>query len=211
MSGLLTFTDKSDPAESFVLNTRMPSGTVQNMLAAIKVVNAIRLGECKFTAEDIRRAGSLGTAMKKMITDDNDRYYRVFDRLREVQRGVKLTAPDLTGHNLPEFEICEAENDVTLTTKDYGRGCVIYDVGLLFGPEALLQPTSEAWKSLLKVVINAWGLAEAAAIHPDQINSWANWFAHVDFHSSHRTSCSRGRRNWCPCIRIGESMGSAAV
>ena len=57
----------------------MPSGTLQNMHAAINVVNAIRLGECKLTDEDIRRAGGLGTAMKNMISDDNDRYFRVYD------------------------------------------------------------------------------------------------------------------------------------
>ena len=156
------------------MNTRMPSGVVQNMLAAIKLVNAIRLGECKFTADDVQRAGGLRKAMKAMITQDNDRYYRVFENLRQVQDGGALTPPDITGYNLPEFTICETENDVTLKTKDYGRGFAFYDVGQLFEGEASSETSAEAWKSLLQVVISAWGLAEAAAIHPDQINSWAN-------------------------------------
>ena len=157
------------------MNTRMPSGVVQNMLAAIKLVNAIRLGECKFTADDVQRAGGLRKAMKAMITQDNDRYYRVFENLRQVQSGGQLTRPDLTGYNLPEFTICETENDVTLKKKDYGRGFAYYDVGKLFdGEEASSEPNAGAWKGLLQVVINGWGLAEAAAIHPEQINHWTS-------------------------------------
>ena len=43
-------TDKTDPKKSFVMNTRMAAGTTANMLSAIKVVNAIRMGEYKLTA-----------------------------------------------------------------------------------------------------------------------------------------------------------------
>ena len=92
MAGLVTFTDKTDPNSSFVLNTKMPTGTVANMLSAIKVVNAIRLGECAVTDEDARRAGSLGAAIKNMIGADNERYFRLFDQLREVQTEATLTA-----------------------------------------------------------------------------------------------------------------------
>ena len=84
MAGLITFKDKTNPTGSFVMNTRMPSGTTANLLGAIKVVNAIRLGECKVTDDEARKHGGLGEALKSMIGADNDRYYRCFDQLRGV-------------------------------------------------------------------------------------------------------------------------------
>ena len=87
----------------------MPSGRVANLLAAIKLINGFRLGECKVTEEDIRRAGGLGQAIKDIIAADNDRCYRLFDKLRAVQTEGTLTAPDIRGFNLPEFQICEEQ------------------------------------------------------------------------------------------------------
>ena len=85
MAGLLTFVDKSNPDGSFVLNTRMPTGNISNMLSAIKLTNAIRVGEIAVTKEDAKKAGSIGAAIKNMITSDNERYFRLMDMLRAVQ------------------------------------------------------------------------------------------------------------------------------
>jgi hypothetical protein len=86
MAGLITFADKTDKNNSFVMNTRMPMGTAANMLAAIKLINCIRMGECKVSDEDARKKGGIGEALKGMITDDNERYFRLFDQLRNVQK-----------------------------------------------------------------------------------------------------------------------------
>jgi hypothetical protein len=174
MAGLITFTDKSDPDASFVMNTSMPSGKVANFLASVKVVNAIRHGEFKVSDEDARKAGGLGKAIKNMIGADNSRYFRLFDKLRAVQKTAVLTPPDVTGFNLPEFTICESENDVTLTSQDYGRGSVVYDVGELFDRDSPAEPSADAWKGVIQVILNAWGVAEAVAIHPDHLNSWTS-------------------------------------
>jgi hypothetical protein len=86
MPGLITFADKTDPTNAFVMNTRMPKGTTANMLAAIKLINCIRMGECNVSAEDARKKGGIGAALKDMITDDNNRYFRLFEQLRKTQK-----------------------------------------------------------------------------------------------------------------------------
>ena len=127
------------------------------------------------TDEDARKARGLGAAIKKMIAADNDRYFRLFDQLRAVAKEATITAPDLSNHNLPEFEICEGPNDVTLTSKDFGgRSCVVYDVGKLFDKEDPADPSEEAWKAVVQVVLSAWTVAEAGAIHPDHLNAWTS-------------------------------------
>ena len=151
----------------------MPSGTTANLLGAIKVVNAIRLGECKVTDDEARKHRGLGEALKRMIGADNDRYYRCFDQLREVAKEGSITYTDLTGHDCPHFEICEGPNDVTLITQDLdGRGFVVYDVGELFNREDPADPSDEAWRAVVQTVVSAWGVAEAGAIHPDYLNTW---------------------------------------
>ena len=92
MAGLLTFSDKTNPKGSFVMNTRMPTGKTANLLSAMKLINAIRLGECKVTEEDVRRAGDLGKALKSIVGLDNDRYYRLFTKLRSVAREAVITS-----------------------------------------------------------------------------------------------------------------------
>lgn len=119
MAGLVTFADKEDAAKSFVMNTRMPQGTTANLLAAIKLVNLIRNGECELTTEDISRAGGVGQALKRLIGMDNDRYDRLFALLRGVAVGGSIQAPNLGEHHCPEFEICEGENEVTLRAEDF--------------------------------------------------------------------------------------------
>ena len=37
--------------------------------------------------------------------------------------------------------VCESENDVTLTSQDYGRGSVAYDVGELFVRDSPAEPS----------------------------------------------------------------------
>ena len=96
-------TDKTDPKKSFVMNTRMPAGTTANVLSAIKVVDVILTGECKLTADDVRRAGGIGRALKNMIGCDNGRYYRLFDMLRRVQSEAILTHPDIDKSKLPDI------------------------------------------------------------------------------------------------------------
>ena len=62
----------------------------------------------------------------------------------------------------------------------------MYDVGELFNKETPAQPSDDAWKSVVQVVLSAWTVAEAGAIHPDHLNAW--------------TSCSKktlkALRNW---------------
>ena len=55
-------------------------------------------------------------------------------------------------------------------SRDFDRGCLVYDVGKLFNRMEPANPTSEAWKAVVQTVLEAWGLAEAAAIHPDHLN-----------------------------------------
>jgi hypothetical protein len=174
MSGLITFAVKSDPNASFVINTKMPGGTVANILSAIKVVNLIRMGEFPVTKEDVERADGLGNAIKTMIASDNDRYCRLFDQLREVQKEAILRKPNIEGLNLPAFQICESTNDVTLTSSDFGRGCVVYDVGKLFDITDTANPTSEAWRGVVQTVLAAWGMAEAGVMHTDLLNKWTS-------------------------------------
>jgi hypothetical protein len=140
MAGLITFADKEDPSNDFVINSRMPTkGTTANMLAAIKIVNCIRMGECKVSDEDARRKGGIGNALKEMIHGDNERYFRLFEKLRKTAKAANLTAPNTGELHLPDFEICEGANDVTLKKTDWGRGCIVYDVGELFQRARLTQ------------------------------------------------------------------------
>ena len=81
-------------------------------------------------------------------------------------------APDISEHILPEFEICAAENDVTLKPDDFGRYLVVYDVNEAFDKNEPADPDDGAWKGCGQIVTAAWGLTEAGAIHPDQINQW---------------------------------------
>ena len=55
MRGLITYADKEDPTQSFVMNTKMPTGSVASFMSACKLVNTIRLGECKLTDQEIKR------------------------------------------------------------------------------------------------------------------------------------------------------------
>ena len=174
MAGLLTFADKNDPAGSFVMNTRMPDGTTANMLAAIKLVNMIRLGECAFISKDIRRAGGLGLALKSMIGNDNERYSPLFGKLLGVARPGYLQRPKLDEHQYPDFEICEGSNDVTLRTEDYGRGYVMYDVAKLFDGDEPAEPSDGAWRGIVQTVVSAWGIAEAVAIQPEEMNRYTS-------------------------------------
>ena len=36
------------------------------------------------------------------------------------------------------------------------------------------EPSAEGWKGELHVVLEAWGIADAAALHPEQLNKWNN-------------------------------------
>ena len=74
MAGSITFVDKSNPEGSFMMNTRMPTRSVANMLSAMKITGAIRLNECTVTPEDLAKAGRIGPAIKTMIKLENDRY-----------------------------------------------------------------------------------------------------------------------------------------
>ena len=172
MAGLLTFADKNGPEGSFVMNTRMPIGVTANMLGVIKLVNLIRLGEVALSADDMRKAGGLGPACKSMLGKDNKRYLRVFHLLRGVARAAILKAPNLGPYYCPEIETCEGPNDVTFRTEDYGRGYVLYDIGKLFDGDEPAEASDGAWRGLLQTVVSAWGLAEAAALHPDELNAY---------------------------------------
>ena len=72
MAGVITFTDKEEPSESFVLNTKMAEGKVANMISAMKVVNMIRNGEFQLSDEDVRKMGGLGPAIKVLLTKDSE-------------------------------------------------------------------------------------------------------------------------------------------
>ena len=126
------------------------------------------------TDADCERQGGLGAALKKMIAADNDRYYRLFDQLRAVAKDAIIKRPNLSKyHHMPEFEICEGPSEVTLSSKDFGgRGCIVYDVGALFDREDPAEPSDEAWRAIVQVVLSACGVAEAGAIHPEPLNTW---------------------------------------
>ena len=64
MVGLIAFVDKLDPAASAVMNTRMPTGPIANMLSVMKIRGVIRLSECPVTKEDAIKAGRTGPAIK---------------------------------------------------------------------------------------------------------------------------------------------------
>jgi hypothetical protein len=121
-----------------------------------------------------------------MIKNDNDRYFRLFHQLRNSAKAAILTAPNTRGYHLPDFEICEGTNDVTLKKTDYGRNCVVYDVGKLFEKDEGADPSDNDWKGLLQAVISAWSVAEAGVIHPDILNR--------------KTGCAKGKlkqlRRW---------------
>jgi hypothetical protein len=72
---------------------------------------------------------------------------------------------------VPDFEICEDANDVTLKSADYGRGCIVYDVGELFEKQEPADPSDGGWNGLIQVVLNAWSVAEAGVIHPEILNA----------------------------------------
>ena len=93
--------------------------------------------------------------------------------LRQVAQSATITPPDLSKHSLPEFEICEGNNDVTLTRADKGRGFIVYDVDKLFNKDDPAEPSAEAWKGVLQAVMNGWTLAEAAQIHTDELHLWS--------------------------------------
>jgi hypothetical protein len=162
--------NKKNPAESYVINTRMPSRTMQKFFAVIKVVNAKCMADYSMTQEDIDRGVDLGQKIKRQmnITKD-DRCLRSLDDLRHVQRGAILTAPkDL---NQSGFTICERSEDVTLTSKDFGRGFIFYNVKALFGETNVKNPTEAMWKGIMQVLLEAWGEAEAKVIDPEFLNS----------------------------------------
>ena len=83
-----------------------------------------------------------------------------------------MTRPNTSGHNFPCFKICKEANDVTLGETDYGNACVYYDIGQLFGRVEPIEPSQEGWKGVAQTVIGAWGIAEAASVHPQQLNGW---------------------------------------
>ena len=172
MAGILTFADKNDPGGSFVMNTRMPDGVTANLLALMKLVNLIRLGEWALSPEDLRKAGGLGPAIRNLIGKDNERYMRLFPMLAGVRRAATLTAPRLDRYQYPQFEVCEGPDDVTLRTRDFGRGYILYDIAKLFAGDEPAEVTDGAWRGLLQTVVSAWGLAEAAAILPEEMHAY---------------------------------------
>ena len=136
--------------------SRMPDGTTGNFLGLLKLVNLIRQGEFGLSAEDLRKAGGLGPAIKNLIGKDNERYLRLFPMLRDVARSAKLMAPNLAHHQYPEFEVSEGPDDVTLRTRDFGRGYILYDIAKLFAGDEPAEVTDGAWRELLQTVASAW-------------------------------------------------------
>ena len=94
--------------------------------------------------------------------------------LRGVAVGGTLHPPNINDHRFPYFQICEGDNDVTLRREDYGRPYVMYDVAKLFDGEEPAEASDGAWKGIVQTVLNAWGIAEAVAIHPD-MNEYTQW------------------------------------
>ena len=76
---------------------------------------------------------------------------------------------------MPCFKICEGDGDVTLNEEDYGRGCIAYDVKQLFSGDDDQQAELDdgPWKGILRAVVSAWGIADAAVIDPDILNEWS--------------------------------------
>lgn len=173
-AGLSTFVDKKDPAASFVLNTKMPTGEAASMLSAVKIVNLIRTGEFPESIVDVAKAGSPGIAIKAIIQDEGDRYYRLFSKLRYVERKTTISRPNAASAELcPEMVICENEDDVTLGEKDFGGcHCSVYDVGTLFSNEEPADPTDDAWRAVINAVLETWTLAEACSIDPESLHTW---------------------------------------
>ena len=172
MAGVLTYADVQNAKNSFIIRCRMPSRTVANFRTAIALANLIRHQDCAVSDADVARAGNLGAAFREAIGCDNNRYFRSFDKLREVLCGRTLTRPNLLDKNLPHFKICDGPGDVTLREKDYGRACIAYDLKKLFpvgdGEQAELD--DGPWKAILQAVIGAWGVADAAAVFPEKLN-----------------------------------------
>jgi hypothetical protein len=90
-----------------------------------KVLPRDRFRTCDAYA-DSRRYAVLGCPppKKKQNSQNND---NLGDWL-QGENGAIL-AQTMEEHPSP---VCESENDVTLTSQDYGRGSVVYDVGELF-------------------------------------------------------------------------------
>ena len=108
MAGQLVFADKRDPAASFVVKARMPSGTTQNVLSAIRLANLVRIGECRVTDEDVKRHGTLGKAFRAVIEFDNEMYYHSFDILRKNMATSTLVEPDISNYTLPDLKSVKA-------------------------------------------------------------------------------------------------------
>ena len=88
---------------------------------------------------------------------------------------MDVVCSNIEGFNLPAFQICESTNDVTLSSRDFGRGCVVYNVGRFFHLMDSSNPSSEAWTGAVQNVLAAWGTAEAGVTHPDLMNTWASY------------------------------------
>jgi hypothetical protein len=130
-----------------------------------------RHGENCVTAADVTRYGTLGEAFRTAICSDNDRYFRSFEQLRRTQTEGVLVEPNRLGGTYPAFEICAGENDVTLNEKDYKRNCIVYDLSQLFTKDDQAELNDGAWRGLVKLVLATWSVAEAAAIHPEELNA----------------------------------------
>ena len=132
------------------------------------------MSECPVTPEDLAKAGRIGPAIKTMTELDNDCYYRAMDMLRVVQTEGKITEPAVDHDRYPKFQVCEGENDVTLKAEDFDRGMIVYDVGKPFDKDDPTEMSAEAWKGVLQTVLEAWGLAEAVSLHPEQLSKLSN-------------------------------------
>ena len=176
MAGVLTYADVGDPDSSFVLRCRMPEGTVANFRTALALANLIRHSEYSVSDQDIERYGTLGEAFRNAIGNDNERYYRAFDKLRNVARPGTLQRPDILDKDLPHFKICDGPGDVTLRERDYGRPCVVYDLKQLFPDDdgAQAELDDGPWKAILGAIVGAWGIADAAACDVATLNKWTN-------------------------------------
>ena len=82
---------------------------------------------------------------------------------------------NIEGFSLPVFQICKSTNDVTLSSRDFGRRCVVYNVGWFFDLTDSSNPSSDAWTGAVQYVVAAWGTAEAGVTHLDLMNTWASY------------------------------------
>ena len=73
---------------------------------------------------------------------------------------------------MPEFKVCQEENDVTLKLRDQNRAFAYFDVSKVFGKDDESEPTDECWKAILNMIIEGWGVAEAVCIFPEKLNEW---------------------------------------